>query len=106
MCSCYSLFAAILVTFLDRPLVAADQWVKLATPNFELYTTAGEKKVVRRSFISSRSAVSFWRLRHQSAFRNFPCASLLFAERSNTSPIVSMNSRPPTTLAAGIATTS
>ena len=44
MCSRYSLFAAILVTFLDRPLGAADQWVKLATPNFELYTTAGEKK--------------------------------------------------------------
>jgi tetratricopeptide (TPR) repeat protein len=35
------LFATILVVF---PLAAADQWVKLTTPNFELYTTAGEKK--------------------------------------------------------------
>src|ERR1700736_990651 len=26
------------------PLVAADQWIKLTTPHFELYTTAGEKK--------------------------------------------------------------
>jgi hypothetical protein len=44
MSSRYRLFAAILVAFLDRSLAAADQWVKLATPNFELYTTAGEKK--------------------------------------------------------------
>jgi hypothetical protein len=44
MSSRYRLFAAILVAFLDRSLTAADQWVKLATPNFELYTTAGEKK--------------------------------------------------------------
>jgi tetratricopeptide (TPR) repeat protein len=35
------LFATILFVF---PLSAADQWVKLTTPNFELYTTAGEKK--------------------------------------------------------------
>ncbi len=35
------LFATILVVF---PLSAADQWVKLTTPNFELYTMAGEKK--------------------------------------------------------------
>jgi tetratricopeptide (TPR) repeat protein len=44
MLSRYCLFAAILATFLDGPLAAADQWIKLATPNFELYTTAGEKK--------------------------------------------------------------
>jgi hypothetical protein len=44
MSSRYSLITAILVTFLPRPLAAADQWVKLATPHFELYTTAGEKK--------------------------------------------------------------
>ncbi len=44
MPSRYIFFAAILVTFLDRHLAAADQWMKLATPNFELYTTSGEKK--------------------------------------------------------------
>ena len=44
MSSRYSLITAILVTLLPRPLAAADQWVKLATPHFELYTTAGEKK--------------------------------------------------------------
>src|SRR5579863_7133997 len=40
MLSRCSLITAILAFSLD----AADQWVKLATPNFELYTTAGEKK--------------------------------------------------------------
>jgi len=38
------LFAIILAAFLIRPARAAEQWVKLTTPNFELYTTAGEKK--------------------------------------------------------------
>ena len=35
-----------LITFLslEPPVRAADQWVKLETPHFELYTTAGEKK--------------------------------------------------------------
>jgi tetratricopeptide (TPR) repeat protein len=40
----YTFIAAILIACLDRPLAAADQWVKLTTPNFELYTSAGEKK--------------------------------------------------------------
>src|ERR1700680_2139358 len=40
----YRLFAVILFPFLRGPLGAADQWVKLVTPNFELYTSAGEKK--------------------------------------------------------------
>jgi Flp pilus assembly protein TadD len=40
----YCLLCAILVFSLHGPLTAADQWVKLATPHFELYTTAGEKK--------------------------------------------------------------
>ena len=39
---CRSAFALIFLTVL--PLAAADQWVKLTTPHFELYTTAGEKK--------------------------------------------------------------
>ena len=34
--------ATILLTL--SPLGAADQWIKLTTPHFELYTTAGEKK--------------------------------------------------------------
>ena len=38
------LFAIILAVFLIGPTRAADHWVKLTTPNFELYTTAGEKK--------------------------------------------------------------
>src|SRR5579871_6336771 len=42
MRSCLS--AIILLTFLHSPGTAADQWIKLSTPNFELYTTAGEKK--------------------------------------------------------------
>ncbi len=41
MSRCFRLVAAI---FLAIPLPAADQWVKLTTPNFELYTSAGEKK--------------------------------------------------------------
>ena len=44
MSSRYSLITAILVAFAPNTLTAADQWVKLATPHFELYTTAGEKK--------------------------------------------------------------
>src|SRR5258708_3711981 len=36
----YRFTAVILVA----PLFGAEQWVKLTTPNFELYTTAGEKK--------------------------------------------------------------
>jgi Flp pilus assembly protein TadD len=40
----YCLLCAILALFLRGPLAAADQWIKLATPHFELYTTAGEKK--------------------------------------------------------------
>src|SRR5215469_3272200 len=36
--------ALAIVFFLAFPLVAADEWVKLTTPHFELYTTAGEKK--------------------------------------------------------------
>lgn len=36
--------AAIVTPFLLQPLAAADQWIKLKTPHFELYTTAGEKK--------------------------------------------------------------
>src|SRR5580698_5135130 len=38
------LLYAILVLSIHGSLAAADQWVKLATPHFELYTTAGEKK--------------------------------------------------------------
>ena len=38
------LLCAILALFLRGPLAAADQWIKLATPHFELYTIAGEKK--------------------------------------------------------------
>ena len=34
-------FIAVILT---APLFGAEQWVKLTTPNFELYTTAGEKK--------------------------------------------------------------
>ena len=37
-------FAVFLFTLLPGPLAAADSWIKLATPNFELYTSAGEKK--------------------------------------------------------------
>jgi hypothetical protein len=70
MSSRYSLITAILVTFLPRPLAAADQWVKLATPHFEFYTTAGEKRAARPSFISSKSAVSFWKLPHPSTLQN------------------------------------
>src|SRR5579863_7265112 len=44
MSSRYSLITAILVAFAPNTLTAADQWVKLATPHFELYTSAGEKK--------------------------------------------------------------
>ena len=44
MSSRYGLITAILFTLTHIPLAAADQWVKLATPHFELYTTAGEKK--------------------------------------------------------------
>lgn len=40
----YYLFTTILIIFLHDPLSAAGQWVKLTTPNFELYTSAGEKK--------------------------------------------------------------
>jgi tetratricopeptide (TPR) repeat protein len=40
----YRLFAVVLFPFLRGPLAAADPWVKLTTPNFELYTSAGEKK--------------------------------------------------------------
>src|ERR1700680_1767411 len=40
----YRLFAVILFPFLRGPLGAADQWVKITTPNVELYTSAGEKK--------------------------------------------------------------
>jgi tetratricopeptide (TPR) repeat protein len=40
----YSLLCAILALSSRSPLAAADQWVKLATPHFELYTTAGERK--------------------------------------------------------------
>jgi hypothetical protein len=39
---CRNAFALIFLTTL--PLAAADQWIKLTTPHFELYTTAGEKK--------------------------------------------------------------
>jgi tetratricopeptide (TPR) repeat protein len=36
---------ALAIVFLAMlPLAAADQWIKLTTPHFELYTTAGEKK--------------------------------------------------------------
>jgi Flp pilus assembly protein TadD len=44
MSSRYKVITAILAAFISHPLTAADQWVKLATPHFELYTTAGEKK--------------------------------------------------------------
>lgn len=41
----YRKFVAVIFLVLLQPLLsAADQWVKLSTPNFELYTTAGEKK--------------------------------------------------------------
>lgn len=40
----YCYLAVIVFSFLAPALHAADQWVKLTTPNFELYTTAGEKK--------------------------------------------------------------
>lgn len=40
----YCLLCAILVFSLQGCLAAADQWIKLATPHFELYTTAGERK--------------------------------------------------------------
>ena len=36
--------AVALVFLTTLPLAAADQWIKLTTPHFELYTTAGEKK--------------------------------------------------------------
>ena len=39
-CSIYLIIAA----FLYFPAQAADQWVKLTTPHFELYSAAGEKK--------------------------------------------------------------
>lgn len=37
------LFAAVIFV-VNRPAAKADSWTKLSTPNFELYTTAGEKK--------------------------------------------------------------
>jgi Tfp pilus assembly protein PilF len=40
----FPVLAIILLGLLHRPLAAADQWIKLTTPHFELYTTAGEKK--------------------------------------------------------------
>jgi tetratricopeptide (TPR) repeat protein len=36
--------AVIALTFLETGADAAEAWLKLSTPNFELYTTAGEKK--------------------------------------------------------------
>jgi len=41
ICLHLSLFALL---FLPQTLPGADQWVKLTTPHFELYTSAGEKK--------------------------------------------------------------
>jgi Tfp pilus assembly protein PilF len=38
----HTLFAIFFVSTL--PLAAADEWIKLTTPHFELFTTAGEKK--------------------------------------------------------------
>src|SRR5579862_7409407 len=35
---------ALVMTVIPGLLRAADQWIKLSTPHFELYTTAGEKK--------------------------------------------------------------
>src|SRR5579871_5419769 len=40
----FPIFAVIVLTFLETGADAAEAWLKLGTPNFELYTTAGEKK--------------------------------------------------------------
>jgi Flp pilus assembly protein TadD len=59
------LLAAILFTLLRGPLAAADQWVKLTTPHFELYTSAGAKtgreailafEQVRGSFVEATAS--------------------------------------------------
>src|SRR5438105_3488945 len=42
--ACALVSRLITLSFLERPVRAADQWLKLETPHFELYTTAGEKK--------------------------------------------------------------
>jgi tetratricopeptide (TPR) repeat protein len=39
-----SVIAFIAVTALATPALAADHWVRMATPDFELYTAAGEKQ--------------------------------------------------------------
>ena len=36
--------AALIILMAAIPALAADQWTRITTPNFELYTTAGEKK--------------------------------------------------------------
>lgn len=36
--------ALLLMCFFSPPVSAAEQWIKLTTPHFELYTSAGEKK--------------------------------------------------------------
>src|SRR5580692_5045372 len=38
------MYRAAFILIAAIPALAADQWTRITTPNFELYTTAGEKK--------------------------------------------------------------
>jgi hypothetical protein len=101
----YRLFAVILFPFLGGPLAAADQWVKITTPNFELYTSAGEKKGREAILYFEQVRSFFLQASGSKRVSEFPVRIVAFRGESNTIPTVSMNSRLPTTRVAGIMTT-
>jgi len=65
------------------PLLAADQWIKVSTPHFELFTTAGEKKGREAILYFEQVRTFFLQLARPRPRPNSRFASSPFAARSN-----------------------
>ena len=103
----WKLKLALLLTLSSAQAVfAAEQWLKIKSSNFELFTTAGEKKGRETILYFEQVRSLFGKLTNPGQSRNSRFASSRSAQIRNTRHIALMTSLQPTIWEAKSAITS
>src|SRR5580698_3616189 len=79
-------FSALALLAVALPAFGADQWVKLTTPHFELYTTAGEKSGRQAILYFEQVRSFFTQVAPVSGFTEFPVRIIVFKSEKQYKP--------------------
>ena len=79
-------FAAIVFVAIASPLFSATEWLKISSPNFELYTTAGEKDARRTLEYFDQVRDFFMRVKSQQVTTRLPVTIIAFKNQKEYKP--------------------